>query len=165
MRRKIFILSAGFLIASVFSCGLFTPRNVENPGDDTFIDPFRLDSILNGTGEKFSKASYEDILDDNFQFIAWDNTTYNRDREIERLKTLKASNSTLSTVWDTCEGTGEIRGETSMTLCRTFFVTYGNSNNIVTDTGKVEFTLTRSSGNIWTILEWNESSIRSIFHP
>jgi hypothetical protein len=165
MRRIILIISAGFLITSVFSCGIFAPRNVETPGDDTFIDLFRLDSILHGTGEKFSKTSYEDILDDNFQFIAWDNTTYNRDREIERLKTIKASNGTLSTVWDTCGDIGEIREETTLILCRTFFVTYGNSNNIVTDTGKVEFTLTRSSGNIWTILVWKEGSTGSIFHP
>jgi hypothetical protein len=159
-------MSAGFIIISMFSCGLFTPRNVEPPGDDTFIDPFRLGSILNGTGAQFSKTSYEDIFDSNFQFKAWDNVAYSRENEIERLKTIKAScNCSLSTEWDTCENVGEIRNETSMTLCRTFFVTHHYSSGTTIDTGEVEFSLSQLSINTWTIVLWKEGSTRSIFHP
>jgi hypothetical protein len=151
----------------LFSCDMFTPRSVEKPIDTTFEDPFRLYSILNKTGEQFSKTSYEDILDTNFRFIAWDYAAYTRESEIEQLKKLQASCNcdSISTIWDTCSKNIETRNDTSMTLCRTYFVTYNYSNSKVTDTGSVEFFLVRQTGNTWKISLWQENVQRSIFHP
>ncbi len=167
MSYKYSIAILGFIVWAGLSCGIFTPQQVEKPAGETFSDPFRVYSILEKTGEQFSKTAYEDIFDQNFQFIAWDNATFNREIVIEQLKTLKASCTCekISTVWDTCWNFGEIRGENSMYLCRTFYVTFFKSSGNVSDTGKVEFTLNRSSGNIWTITGWKEEVNRSIFHP
>lgn len=167
MYKAIFSVGVGIIISMLFSCGIFTPRTVEKPGGEVFSDPFHLYSILDKTGEQFTKTSYEDIFDSTFQFIAWDNATYNRYDEIEKLKTLKASCNcdSFSTVWDTCEGVGEKREESSMTLCRTFFLTYYSDGSKDIDSGKVQFKLNRSAGNIWTIVLWEEQVSRSVFHP
>jgi hypothetical protein len=161
MKRTIISLGVGLLLCS---CGMFTPREVEQPSVETAGDPFHLYSILEKTGEQFSKIAYEDILDSNFTFVAWDNALYNRENEIEQLKTLKAT-CNCEVNWDTCAGRGETREGDTLTLCRTFFVRNGNSNGLVVDSGKAEISLNRSSGNIWTIVVWKEGSLRSIFHP
>jgi hypothetical protein len=157
----------GIVGIMALSCGIFTPRPVEKPTGQTFVDPFRLYTILDKTGEQFSKTAYEDIINEHFTFIAWDNATYSRDNIIEQLKTLNASCNCekINTVWDTCLGTGEIRVADTLTICRTFIVTYYRSSGNVSDTGKVQFVLNRSSGSIWTVVLWKEGLIRSIFHP
>jgi hypothetical protein len=167
MSKECVIVGIVLIFMGGFSCGIFTPQPVEKPAGETLSDPFRVYSILENTGEQFSKTSYEDIFDTNFAFIAWDNSNYNRERTIEKLKTLNATCACekISAVWDTCGNIGEIREGTSMTLCRTFYVTYFRSSGNKSDTGKAEFTLNRSSGNIWTIVEWKEEISRSIFHP
>lgn len=155
----------GTFMCLFLSCGLFTPQHVEVPSG-TSIDPFRLDLILQKTGEKFSKTAYEDLFDINFRFIAWDNAVYTRENEIEALKLLKASYDSLATIWDTCEGVGEIREGNTMTLCRTFYISiFNDQGSSLLDSGKVQFTLNRLSGNIWTIVQWQEGSTRSKFHP
>jgi hypothetical protein len=156
------IVAAGIVLL-IASCGIFSPSRVEEPGEGASGDPFQLYSILDKTGEKFSKKAYEDILAQEFQFIAWDNAVYSREDLIEQLNKLKVS-CNCSVSWDTCEGVGEIREESSMTLCRTFFVT-DQSKKEATDTGKVEFGLIRSSVNTWMIVSWKEGVTRSIFHP
>jgi hypothetical protein len=167
MSRIVFIICFGIITSIVFSCGIFTPRTVEKPSGEISGDSFSLYSILDKTGEQFSKTAYEDIFDENFIFKAWDNATYDREKVIEQLKTLKATCACekISTNWDTCGNIGEIREGNSMTLCRTFYVTYFRSNGNISDTGKAKFTLNRSSGNIWTIMVWEEEVTRSIFHP
>jgi hypothetical protein len=160
MKINIIALGIGLILVS---CGIFTPSRVEEPAEVALGDPFRLYSILDGTGEQFSKKAYEDILSPDFQFVAWDNAAYGRQDVIEQLNKLKMScNCAVS--WDSCKGVGEIRDESSMTLCRTFYVK-NRSQKEVTDTGKVEFGLIRSSGNIWTVVSWKEGLSRSMFHP
>jgi hypothetical protein len=157
-------MGVGLIACIGLSCGIFTPNQVEKPAGEMFSDPFRLYSILENTGEQFSKTGYEDIFDENFKFIAWDNASYNKETMIEQLKTLKASDS-ISTVWDTCGGVGEIREGNTLTLCRTYYLTYFRPSGNVSDTGKINFTLNRSQGSIWTIMVWEEGVARSIFHP
>jgi hypothetical protein len=162
MGKKRFFFTMGLLFAS---CGIFTPSRVEEPSIGAPTDSLHISSILQKTGAHFSKTpyEYEDILSSDFQFIAWDNAMYSREDMIEQLKKLKVSCG-CSIAWDTCEGIGEIRTETTMTIWRRFLVKHP-SDPSVTDSGKVEFSLSQSAVNTWTIVQWKENLTRSIFHP
>jgi hypothetical protein len=161
MNSKCFFIVIGLLVAT---CGIFTPSRVEEPIIGASTDSLHLSSILRNTGGHFSKMpyEYEDIFSSEFQFKAWDNAVFYREDMIEQLKKLKVSCG-CSITWDTCEGKGEFRSDT-ITICRSFVVK-SSSTQSSTDSGKVEFVLTQSSVNTWTIFRWEENLTRSIFHP
>lgn len=169
MKSSVPALSAIMICVIVLTCDMFSPRIVEKPSNgSTVSDPFRLYSILEYTGEAFSKTSYEDIFDSSFVFIDVNNVKSSRDQEIEALKAITASCKcdSINTVWDTCNGIGEIQGDNTLTLCRSFKVTFFSASGATIDSGKAEFYLRRSSENTWTIVTWTEGGTqRSIFHP
>ena len=169
MKSSVPALSAIMICVIVLTCDMFSPRIVEKPSNgSTVSDPFRLYSILEYTGEAFSKTSFEDIFDSSFVFIDVNNVKSSRDQEIEALKAITASCKcdSINTVWDTCNGIGEIQGDNTLTLCRSFKVTFFSTSGATIDSGKAEFYLRRSSENTWTIVTWTEGGTqRSIFHP
>ena len=169
MKPSILTISGMVICAILLTCDMFSPRNVEKPISGSSVsDPFRLYSILEYTGEAFSKTSYEDIFDSSFVFIDVNNIKSSRDQEIEALKAITASCKcdSINTVWDTCDGVHEIQGDNTLTLCRSFKVTFFSATVSTIDSGKAEFYLRRSSENTWTIVTWTEEGAqRSIFHP
>ncbi|MGB7567603.1 MAG: hypothetical protein WBM07_07080 [Chitinivibrionales bacterium] len=162
---------AGLIIgAGLLTCDMFSSRTVENPviNSSSINDPFSLYTILNYTGEEFSKTDYEDIFDSNFVFIDIDGAQSSRDEEIERLKGIAASCKcdSINTVWDTCNGVTEIQGDNTLTLCRSYKVSFFSVTGATIDSGKAQFHVRRSAENTWTILSWTEEGLqRSIFHP
>jgi hypothetical protein len=147
---------------------MFSPRTVERPSSgSTVIDPFRLYSILKYTGEAFSKTSYEDIFDSNFVFTDINSSTYSRAQEIEALKAILAlhKRETINTIWDTCNDVGDKHGDHTLTLCRSFKVTFSSVAGVTIDSGKAQFDLRQSLDNTWTILKWSEEGQQTIFHP
>jgi hypothetical protein len=158
------------MISFLITCGMFSPRTVESPqvNSSSLKDPFSLNTILMYTGEQFSKTDYEDIFDTNFVFIDFYGQQYDRNLEIQHLKVLGSCKcDSITTVWDTCPGVGEIQGDNTLTLCRSFTVTFfSTSGEATVDSGKAEFKVGRSAENTWTILSWTEEGPqRSIFHP
>jgi len=164
---KIIRLLTSVAIAGFLStCGMFSPRTVENPlvNSSSINDPFRLSTILEYTGEQFSKTDYEDIFDSSFVYIDVNNIQYTRDQEIQALTVLGSCKcDSINTVWDTC---GIAPGDNSYTLCRSFTVTFFSASGATVDSGKAQFKVVRSAENTWTILSWTEEGLqRSIFHP
>jgi hypothetical protein len=145
---------------------MFSPRTVENPlvNSSSINDPFRLSTILEYTGEQFSKTDYEDIFDSSFVYIDVNNIQYTRNQEIQALTVLNSCKcDSINTVWDTC---GIAPGDNSYTLCRSFTVTFFSASGPTVDSGKAQFKVVRSAENTWTILSWTEEGLqRSIFHP
>jgi hypothetical protein len=167
MKKK--SLSVVACIACIIaSCGLFSPRVVELPGGDIFMDNLHLASILDGTGQHFLKTNYEDILHPECTFIDYNNdsTSWSRDRFISKLNQINAAYDTVACTWDTC-GEIEIReGDTAMTIYRFFRIEMVKAGVSTSDSGKVQFYLRfYSEKNTWTIRSWREGAARSIFHP
>src|SRR5271157_3943066 len=128
MKLPISALVGVIIGGTLLTCDMFSPRTVENPviNSSSINDPFSLYTILNYTGEEFSKTDYEDIFDSNFVFIDVDGAQSSREEEIERLKGISASCKcdSINTIWDTCNGVTEIQGDNTLTLCRSYKVSF-----------------------------------------
>jgi hypothetical protein len=157
-------------MALIFSsCDMFSPRSVESPqGVIVFDDPLNLKTILNYSDKSFSSTatSYSDLLNPDFEFVAYNGQTVNRDDEIIRLKAIVAVDSTVSAVWDTCTNVSIIDAPPdTIIVCRNFKVVYKKtSDGSLVDSGEVQLTLEKYS-NAWTIRKWEERSSLSIFNP
>jgi hypothetical protein len=168
MKSKISAMIGIIFGCIALSCDMFSPRTVESPGSGSSVtDPFRLYSILKYTGEAFSKTSYEDVFDSNFVFIDFNGASSSRGTEIEALHRIVASCKcdSINTVWDTCNDVGEIHGDHTLTLCRSYKVTFISATGVTIDSGKTQFDLRESLDNTWTIVRWNEEGQQTIFHP
>jgi len=154
---------------NVFSCGIFSPRPVENPISTIPDDPFNFASILWNTGKNFSKLEYTDLFDQSLEYIDINGRVYYKNEVINHLNTTQRRLTVQSVVWakDTASPDLVISDTTyianriySVSLVDTLQKTYAFSD-------KASFKLGYNSTiNAWTIFEWvDKFPGYSVFHP
>ena len=151
---KFFLLPIA--VSCWIGCGLFTPRtDFEPPISDQggTVDHFNFVSLLEESGEKFSKLDWYELFDDDFRYInvRLASGSYGKTDLINHLSQQHEIYPDAKVDWVNREGI--IRNINTITLSNVDY-TVECSNDTFTGTGS--FRCVRDDNNIWRIMQWND---------
>ncbi|MBN1308704.1 MAG: hypothetical protein JXA18_12345 [Chitinispirillaceae bacterium] len=163
------IILTAILCCGFVSCGIFAPReDFELPVSDERIgDPFNFASLLDGSGEQFSKLDWYELFDDKFEYVnvRLANIVYDKSALISRLFLQHDIFPGVAVTWVNNEG---ILITIDMITLRN--VSYAVAMKETPETplysGNSGFIIVRGNDNIWRIRSWtDEPSGEAFFSP
>ena len=162
MKRLMFSL---FIAMGLAGCGLFTPRtDFEDPASEGgTVDHFRFASLLEGSGEKFSKLDWYELFDDHFKYInvRLANVEYDKTALISHLFQQHEIYPQAVVKWSNTDGF--LRNIDTITLSNAGY-TVESGDDIFSGTSS--FTIIRDAVNIWHIVSWtDEPATDPFFSP
>jgi hypothetical protein len=156
------------------SCGVFSPRAVENPTTTTVDDPFNFASLLYNTGKTFTRLDYNDLFAGdpdglNIIYSDIDGRQFTKKDLITNLTLTQQTLTIKTATWRPDPQTpDQTMSDTLSIINRLYHVVAQDSlNNVFDFADKASFTVVKNTTkNAWTILEWKDSYPGiSIFHP
>ena len=167
---RVFIL---LLALACSGCGIFDPRSVETPLQTTVaVDPLNFSQLLAPTSIRFSKLSYEDLF--NPDFVYFNATDHESDRTtlLNRLTAIYNHSiyDTFSVAWslDTNYSDPKVFSLSAPVTIYRNYTAFAKPHGgaIIYYSGTSQFVLTYlESNNFWTILQWNDGGVPSLFDP
>jgi hypothetical protein len=174
-------------------CGLFSPRDVEQPLASERHDPMSFADILknSNTRIRFSRLDFEDLFNAAFEYIhAEDNESFTKNDMLARLNTVKRLYPEIIVDWSLADSQENLDHETyydyeipelqnrAYTISAEKITVMMDSVSGENDTlheeieysGQAAFKLKYDPNlTAWTILQWNDYPLdgteRSFFHP
>ncbi|MBD3346748.1 MAG: hypothetical protein GF401_16960 [Chitinivibrionales bacterium] len=170
-------LSKGIIVCVCLltaSCGIFTPRQDEEPLGPLKRDPLNFKAILDGTGDEFNKEDFEEMLHENFIYrTPVGETFYKTQMVIHIEKIMNNYGDNIGVEWKE-DPDHQVRpvfdeNDSVMVYRRySFSVQNPSTDSIISFSGKSEFTFAFfQQKNTWTILEWYDipDQRESFFDP
>ena len=167
MKYFLFIVLAFMIICN---CGIFTPRtDFELPASETEEDPFSFGSLLDETGEEFSKLDLPELLHPDIEYtnVRLGDIRYHQEDLINHLRWRKNNFSDLEVSWTDRDGFVE-DGDTLILINEISYqiVKSGTPENVLFS-GTCQFVIKRGLDDIWRIFEWTDepTTSESFFSP
>lgn len=159
------VILIGILLVS--HCGLFMPRtDFELPESKKAEDPFNFRSLLEGSGEQFSKLDWYELFDTDFKYtnVRLGNIEYGQEAFINLLNQQVEIYPDVQVTWVNNEGfPGDVNLITLSNISYT--ITTSSQPDVVLFSGISQFILRRDQAQ-WRILEWtDEPTSESFFSP
>jgi hypothetical protein len=158
---------AAILLLAMASCGIFSPRDSETPGDQLRVDPLNFAAILDSSSQHFTNLRYEDLfLDGDSTYYDFNSYRFSKTDLIPKLQQIVTQDSLIEVKWFA----GDIwpsAGNDTMILTgfKYYIFTNGNSGTPA-DSGSSNFTLVYK--RYWQISRWIDMPLRtgrSFFAP
>jgi hypothetical protein len=158
------------VVMNICSCGIFTPRDdLELPASATEEDPFSFSSLLDETGEEFSKLDLSELLHPDIEYtnVRLGDIPYYQDDLISHLRWRINNFSDLKVTWTDRDGFVE-EGDTLIMINEiSYQIVKGEISEDVLFSGTCQFIIKRGLDDIWRIFEWIDepTTSESFFSP
>ena len=151
------IIGATLLCNFMITCGIFTPRDgLEQPEIKINIgDPFSFSTLLEGSGQQFSKLNWYELFHDDFTYTNTrlvgepsDKTSF-----IDHLEGQYDQFPEATVAWDGMEFFSTSDDDTFILNDVTYKIVNADTSF---DSGSSNFIIIRDSTSIWQILRWTD---------
>lgn len=165
-----YLLIAVPVFMLICRCGLFTPRDdFELPASETEEDPFSFSSLLDETGEEFSKLDLPELLHPDIEYtnVRLGDIRYYQDDLINHLRWRINNFSDLKVTWNDRDGFVE-EGDTLIMINEiSYQIVKSDESENVLFSGTCQFVIKRGLDDIWRIFEWTDepTTRESFFSP
>jgi hypothetical protein len=157
------LLAAGMFL----TCGIFSPRDSQQPLPAGRTDPLNFSRIMDSTGYQFAKLQYEDLFNENVTYTDINSSISYKTQLIQKLLLIQRQNPDIQVKWMT----GIIFRKPNDTiylngLKYAIFIA-GDTTAAPDDSGTSDFTVVRENAD-WHIFMWRDYPARqgrSFFSP
>ena len=161
-----YFIMIGLLL--LIRCGIFSPRtDFELPESKKVEDPFNFGSLLDGSGEQFSKLDWYELFDSDFKYtnVRLGNIEYGQKELINQLNQQEEIYPDVEVKWVNDEGFP--RDVDIITLSNISYTVFNPAQpDTILFSGISQFVIRRDQTKIWRILEWtDEPTNESFFSP
>lgn len=164
--KKMILLGIGCLIIAG-SCGIFTPREISTlPAVNETNDPFLFAQLLQGTGETFSRYTWQEYFHAECRYsnVTLTGATYSRDMLINYLLQQRELFPKAVVTWQRTEEV--LRDVNKLVLVNVAYtITSSDNDGSLNFTGSSDFELVRDASSAWKIVLWRDYADTSFFSP